>query len=1378
MTSIRGLRALLAVVAAFVLAPGAAHAASITSSTSGDWSDPATWVGGVVPDPGDSATIKQGHAVTLTGDVSISTLEVEGGGMLTATGWKVSSADVALHGDYYTTSWFSGGTLEVSANLLVENTAVSNATVTVLSGTTKFSGPLPGDDEASSFWQSSTFTQTAGDVILGGHAFTGDLDPVLDNTSLTVRGANDLNGRQLTLTNWGGVYFEPTALTGIGGAPMLSVGALTVSGVHQTTVDWSGIPGGAADLDRVNLIAATAGDATDLIYNSSGSTVFGGPLTGESLHATYSGNPRPAANPLPSVSASTSLPGHALVGDTITCDPGTWTPDGTKTYAWTSDGNVINGETASTFTATYFEQGTDVECTVAVTASGVTGTETSSDAVHVDVPPGNLTDPEVTSANADPTKASVGDVLTCDPGLWSATSPTYTYAWKRDGMLNVAVTTSTYTVGNADKGTDITCEVYATEGLASSPPVQSAGAVEISAGPAATTPPTATSTRTPSNRATSGDVLTCNPGVWSPDGTKTYAWKRDNTPIANATAATYAIVGADLGTDVTCTVTVTAGADSGSADSAAVTVVAAPTNSVAPSITGAVTTGKSTPGVQLTCTPGTWTGSPTYAYAWKRGTTEVATTSTYTPVGGDAGATLTCTVTATRDTIPGTPVTTSGVAIVNVPGNTVAPSITGTPVAGKTRVGLAVTCAPGTWTESPTFTYAWERDGTPINGATAATYTPVGADLSTELTCTVSATAGGIAGTPVTAAGVDVLATAANTVAPSITGALAAGQSLPGTALTCDPGTWTLSPTLDYAWKRGATTVATTSTYTPVAADASSTLTCEVTGTANGVPSAAVASTGVAILPIPEHTAAPTLSGSGVVGEALTCATGSWAGNPELFVRWLRGDTIVASGSTVYTIVRADRGAELRCKVTATTLGVERDATSAPVTAKAAAPIAIDERPDGTITTRSTRVAYTLAPDVTVTGCTLNGAALASCASPISLTGLASKADYAFVLNLRNEYGEDETRTVDFATSIGGPSVAITTSRSSVPSYTWLKYRFTADAGALVACTFDGAPVTCANGAAEFLAPRSGEHVFSVTATDAYGASSTDSRALTVKDKGPIVPKRVYVTAGATMTVPSTVDLREYRLEGLGAAAVGSDDATWGLRFKAPAKAYDAAEIEADQSDDDIESPRTNRYRVQVFPVGGTQKIAALVVDVVKSEAVVVDETVGGVIDPKSPLTCPKGSPGSTYLWYIDDKLVRTDASNVFPVKLLPRNGTVACAVNDPEKGLQPPVKTLIQDGIRVAAAVKANGTASFVVSNRVEMVLTFEQVNQRTVAVSTAAKPAKARYKTLKTVKKTLRRGWTRVSLGRKLPKSGYRITIKIKKGKRYGKPLVLSKG
>lgn len=71
----------------------------------------------------------------------------------------------------------------------------------------------------------------------------------------------------------------------------------------------------------------------------------------------------------------------------------------------------------------------------------------------------------------------------------------------------------------------------------------------------------------------------------------------------------------------------------------------APTNTVAPAITGTAQEGQT-----LTCSTGTWTGSPTYTYQWKRNGNNItsATNSTYTLVTADVGQSIKCTVTATN----------------------------------------------------------------------------------------------------------------------------------------------------------------------------------------------------------------------------------------------------------------------------------------------------------------------------------------------------------------------------------------------------------------------------------------------------------------------------------------------------------------------------------------------------------------------------------------------------------------------------------------------------------------------------------------------------------------------------------------------------------
>lgn len=72
-----------------------------------------------------------------------------------------------------------------------------------------------------------------------------------------------------------------------------------------------------------------------------------------------------------------------------------------------------------------------------------------------------------------------------------------------------------------------------------------------------------------------------------------------------------------------------------------------------------------------------------------------------------------------------------------VPVNTIAPAISGTQAEFET-----LSCSTGTWSGSATisYSYQWERSGSPIGGATSNTYTLVSADVGETLTCVVTAT--------------------------------------------------------------------------------------------------------------------------------------------------------------------------------------------------------------------------------------------------------------------------------------------------------------------------------------------------------------------------------------------------------------------------------------------------------------------------------------------------------------------------------------------------------------------------------------------------------------------------------------------------------------
>ena len=161
------------------------------------------------------------------------------------------------------------------------------------------------------------------------------------------------------------------------------------------------------------------------------------------------------------------------------------------------------------------------------------------------------------------------------------------------------------------------------------------------------------------------------------------------------------------------------------------------------------------------------------------------------------------------------------------PSNTVAPVISGSSV-----IGSVLTTTDGTWagTIPITYTYQWKRNSSDIVGETNATYTLVAADYNQAITCEVTAT-NAFGAASATSNSITGTATApVNTVAPVISGTAVVGQTLSSTT-----GTWTgaPTPTYTYQWKRNGSNIvsATSSTYTLVQADATFSVTCEVTAT-------------------------------------------------------------------------------------------------------------------------------------------------------------------------------------------------------------------------------------------------------------------------------------------------------------------------------------------------------------------------------------------------------------------------------------------------------------------------------------------------------------------------------------------------------------------
>jgi hypothetical protein len=184
------------------------------------------------------------------------------------------------------------------------------------------------------------------------------------------------------------------------------------------------------------------------------------------------------------------------------------------------------------------------------------------------------------------------------------------------------------------------------------------------AAPATPSPPINTVKPTISGAAQQGATLTAASGTWTGTGTITFTdrWQRcspGGTCTDVGTGQTYTVAAADVGATLRVIVTGTNTVGSADATSAPTATVVgpstAPTNTVAPTVTG-------TPQVDqaLTAAPGTWTGTQpiAFAYQWQRCNASgaacaniagaAAQAATYTVVTADAGATLRVVVTGTN----------------------------------------------------------------------------------------------------------------------------------------------------------------------------------------------------------------------------------------------------------------------------------------------------------------------------------------------------------------------------------------------------------------------------------------------------------------------------------------------------------------------------------------------------------------------------------------------------------------------------------------------------------------------------------------------------------------------------------------------------------
>jgi hypothetical protein len=368
-----------------------------------------------------------------------------------------------------------------------------------------------------------------------------------------------------------------------------------------------------------------------------------------------------------------------------------------------------------------------------------------------------------------------------------------------------------------------------------------------------------------------------------------------------------------------------------------------PENSVLPEISGDPVTGST-----MSASEGSWSNSPDLSYQWQISDDGVndwraagglgVYSSSYVIDNLEVGQYLRVLVTATNASGSAEAASASSAPISSLPENVSLPELSGAPGIGST---LAATTGSWTGTPTPSYAYQWivcDVDGSgcqDITGDTTSAYVIDIADAGYRIG--VRVTASNAAGSSSVASSLSGEIVAPDTAAPVLSRSISiVAEPAAGQEVVSDGGHWvgSPSPAIDYQWQLcpvggdcsdidGANALS----YTPLASQFGQRLRLRVTATNDSGTVVENSAFSGGIRTPPALVSTPAFSGAAAIGGVIISSAGTWRAYPEpnITYRWKLCDNagencndINGATGPSYRATSSQVGRRLRVRITAT----------------------------------------------------------------------------------------------------------------------------------------------------------------------------------------------------------------------------------------------------------------------------------------------------------------------------------------------------------------------------------------------------------------------------------------------------------------------------